>query len=243
MAGRLVTVAVFATPAEARLAAAALDGAQIESCVEGEMSAVSLSHLGSGLGGVKLQVREADAERARAVLQEAGDGRDVTASPPWTCGDCGAAMESGFDVCWSCGATRDGSVRGEWVGKLPSAEEDRLQCPMCGADVAGHNHACPHCGEALTLEEKRSVDEDEAGETHQPSARQTLRHAWRASVLGIALCPPVLHVYSAILLSRYHREKAADGRDDDWRATAAFWINTVFILGAIGVFLLTTLRH
>ena len=44
-------------------------------------------------------------DRARALVEAflaAGDGADG----PWTCGDCGEAIEAVFSECWSCGSER-----------------------------------------------------------------------------------------------------------------------------------------
>jgi hypothetical protein len=71
MAGRLVTIATFDNPAKARLAQNALEGAGIKAAVADEAIVQMDWLLGGAVGWVKVQVMEADAERAVAVLEEA----------------------------------------------------------------------------------------------------------------------------------------------------------------------------
>lgn len=56
------------------------------------------------LNGMHLLVPEAEAEKAREILAEAGDSPK---GPPWICSACGEDSEAGFDACWNCGKERD----------------------------------------------------------------------------------------------------------------------------------------
>ena len=64
----LTTVAAFNTPVEAELARNRLEEKGIAAVVVDAETVGMLFHLGGALGGVKVQVAESDAVRARAVL-------------------------------------------------------------------------------------------------------------------------------------------------------------------------------
>ena len=67
---RLVTIATFWSPVEANLARNNLDAAGIRAILVGEETVGMAWHLTNAIGGVKVQVREADADRALVVLDE-----------------------------------------------------------------------------------------------------------------------------------------------------------------------------
>jgi hypothetical protein len=71
MADRLVTIATFDVPEQAQMAKSALEAGGIPAAVSDEMTVSLFWHYSNALGGIKLQVREEDAERASAVLDEA----------------------------------------------------------------------------------------------------------------------------------------------------------------------------
>jgi len=56
----------------------------------------------------RVWVRAEDARQAREVIEGAGEARAqaVQQTGPWTCPDCGADVDAGFDLCWSCQAER-----------------------------------------------------------------------------------------------------------------------------------------
>jgi hypothetical protein len=76
MRDRLITVASFATPLDARLAMNRLEAAGIRAALEGEATSAMAWHLTNAIGGVKLLVMERDCERAMEILDAAEDDRD-----------------------------------------------------------------------------------------------------------------------------------------------------------------------
>jgi hypothetical protein len=67
------------------------------------------THFGASVWATPLlEVAEADAERARALIAEhdqAPDGDEVEDErPPRICRYCGEESPAGFDLCWSCDA-------------------------------------------------------------------------------------------------------------------------------------------
>lgn len=98
----LRTVATFGSPVEARLAQTRLQEAGLTAFVHGEETGTTLWYVGTALGGVTLQVPEADLERAAEILRSQDQSRAAAA---WTCPACGSEVDAGFEVCWSCGAS------------------------------------------------------------------------------------------------------------------------------------------
>jgi hypothetical protein len=77
MGTRLVTIATFDQAAQARLAQNALQEAGIQAAVSDEAIVAMDWLLSNAVGGIKVQVREEDAERAVAVLErDLGPGAD-----------------------------------------------------------------------------------------------------------------------------------------------------------------------
>lgn len=234
---KLVTIRNYESPVEAGLAQSRLEDADVPAFVEGSQAATAMSYVGTALGGVKLQVAAADVERAVAVLKT-----PVKAGPEgdWDCPQCGTRVEHGFEVCWSCGATRDDEPSFE--DEAPP--EQLVTCTMCGAEVADDLRQCPKCGEALdagesdgfgrTEVDQQSVD-DEAGEDDVDPAAQMLNRAWKSAWIGTVLCPPLLSIYSLVQLSKYLELRAGSGAPISKRAHVAFGVNILMIVWPFGL--------
>ncbi len=93
---RLVTVASFATPTEASLAASRLEQEGIRSFLENENTIATDFLLSNAIGGVRVVVAESDVLRAREVLQMSPavideddlDEFDGYADEPYRCPEC-----------------------------------------------------------------------------------------------------------------------------------------------------------
>jgi hypothetical protein len=83
MGDRLVTVATFDGPTQAQLARGVLADAGIRAVLTDEETVSLFWHLSNAVGGIKVQVMEADADRAVAAL-EAALGPDGDADPAVT---------------------------------------------------------------------------------------------------------------------------------------------------------------
>ena len=64
MSDKLVTVTSFGNVVEAEIARNALEAAGVRAFLEGEATVGNMWHLGNALGGVKLQVADADVPAA-----------------------------------------------------------------------------------------------------------------------------------------------------------------------------------
>jgi hypothetical protein len=74
----------------------------------------------------------------------------------WTCPNCGATVDAGFDVCWKCGTSPDGTrdptfVPADESGPIPDAPEDeqinlegggQMTAPLGGRGTSGELVPC-----------------------------------------------------------------------------------------------------
>jgi hypothetical protein len=74
----LITIKSFLTPGEADLMQSYLAAEDIYSFLKDEHSVTMQPYLANAIGGVKLQVREEDAERTMEVLRSAGLLKETT---------------------------------------------------------------------------------------------------------------------------------------------------------------------
>ena len=97
----LIRLAVFDSESQAILAKAILD----ENGILANLSGLEPSALGISLDGddaLQLFVRREDFEKAKELIEDVDEAEDDVA-PAWKC-ECGADVDEGFFVCWSCGA-------------------------------------------------------------------------------------------------------------------------------------------
>lgn len=222
MSRELVPFANFGNPAEARIVMGRLADAGIEAHIEGELTGNTLNYLSSGLGGVRVLVARDDFERAHEALEQASEA--PTDMRPWKCASCGTKVEGGFDACWSCGAERDFSKTAKprtkkhkakrSKARRDGAEDPGMPCPMCGAIIPPGQRQCSSCGERLERTPdsvpKLSGDKGKRKELEDSEAEAIVRRAWQMSIIGLGLCPPLMHLYSAKLLVDYRRAQARE---------------------------------
>ena len=111
---------------------------------------------------------------------------------------------------------------------------------MCGQSVDADKESCPHCGEPLRGDADNKpaadLDEDEIPE-HVRFAEELLGRAFRASIIGAALCPPLLNLYSITQLVEYESARREYHIDADWRLPTTYAINAVVILSEVALIL------
>jgi hypothetical protein len=148
-------------------------------------------------------------------------------------------VEPTFDECWSCGADRE-TFEDRSGGKPPPAKvespkdfADQLP-PSAKVDPAEATN--PYASPPLLPKEKfeSSKDEDESDaeqdDLRSPPGEGDIQRAFRASILGIILCPPLLHLYSLILLLSVTHTVAAQSEKIKTQYYAALWIDIVAIV-------------
>jgi hypothetical protein len=185
MNDHLVTVATFANPLHAEMAKNRLEAEGIPAFLADVESTLAL--LAGNLSSVKVAANERDARRATAILAALADESDAEPIRPlteWMCPHCDTEIEPGFDVCWSCGNP---------LQALPGA----FFAPKAAADAAfkeSITRTLPPARPGSTshgAEDELVQDSEETVQVHR---------AWRAAVLGLFLCPPLLHIYALWLL-------------------------------------------
>ena len=171
----LVTVATWPNTEEAHAAKNYLADNGIRAVLGNEQLVGNLWHLGNATGWVKLDVEEANAERARTLLRDAPARHAGPPSSDWRCANCRESVPKQFEVCWKCGAER---------GDATSSLDPTFQAEI--------DEEAPQDSEAN--------DDFEPPEISK--ADDQVRRAWFASILGfIVLFPiPLLHCYSIWLL-------------------------------------------
>jgi ribosomal protein L40E len=102
MSLQLKTIATFATAAEAHIARNVLESEGIAAYLDFTNIAGALGLSGSIMCEVKLQVAEADQERARELLAQRTTHLQAIAGNSRICPKCGAKVPPDFEVCWSC---------------------------------------------------------------------------------------------------------------------------------------------
>jgi hypothetical protein len=226
---KFVTIATFLTPEMAYLARTRLDAEGIAAFLENESAVGMLGVLSNAVGGVKLQVEQADVERAAEILELAtddddGSGSNVVDVVPWTCGQCGEEVEGTFDVCWSCGASRDGEVDPTFKSHAPRTKKTKPESP--GSELSGDERDSPATPEndapPLPLRHDdnpyrspqtlspltdganapRELTDDDIAEDETPD--QLALRAFRAAILGLFffMCAGLLNLYSVYVLAK-----------------------------------------
>lgn len=131
---QLKTIATFLTPEDANLARCILDGEGISSYLECETTIGMVWWWSNAAGGVKLQVAEADEQRAREILAE-DSAPENTSEAVRICSHCGEEIPQGFDICWSCESPVNDDVSATSVkaAVLPASQgrerEDEAEYP------------------------------------------------------------------------------------------------------------------
>lgn len=93
----LVRIAVFLYEHQAILFRTKLNEHGIPAWVTSE----GVTAFGAGMLDVEVSIHKANVEEAKKILAKMN--LEEEAIPAWTC-KCGADVDEGFGVCWSCGA-------------------------------------------------------------------------------------------------------------------------------------------
>ena len=229
----LVVIATYPTAHEAELHKVRLEQAGLEAYVDGSAAADTLS-IGTFLGGVKLLVADTEVAKARGALSEGDD--EESATPAWTCSECGTEIEAGYEVCWSCGHTIDGEETFPDEPQ-PTGDPEPIDCPMCGETYTAPPYQCPSCGEVSADIDEEEPEEEPVEELEltdeQNEANKCLLLGWRSSIFGLMfvffLPIPVFQIYSVGLLYRYMNYCDDNNASANWRAWFGFLLNLLAI--------------
>ena len=89
----------------------------------------------------KLQAEGAAEWKPLAEVPEFAEAPPATALP--ACPKCGEPFEVGFDACWKCGTSKDGSPAKEWTPVEDATEEVAEPCPKCGSTNVSRGKVLP----------------------------------------------------------------------------------------------------
>jgi hypothetical protein len=240
MAGKLVTVGSFQSAAEAHAAKHRLEADGIAAVVTDEAVGNWLGYMGTAIGGIKVQVAEAEAERSLEILySKLSEG---SASPPWRCRKCQEVVEGDFEVCWSCGGERE-EVEDPTFEPSDAAEEQAVEAAVAADDVPNieppsedvamvdgrpnpyYAGNLPASATTVQHAPERAFDED---------VEAMVTRAWRAAIIGVFLCPTLLllNFYSAWLLLQVSLSADALSPSAELKYRLAWFVNflAVFLM-------------
>lgn len=100
------TVFTARTATEAHLVCQLLEVEGIETTIQGESLAAIVGDVPCDDSWPRVQVDDADAERAQALVDGFTGARTPDEGSSWTCAGCGETHEAQFAECWSCGRAR-----------------------------------------------------------------------------------------------------------------------------------------
>ncbi len=239
MSPKMVTIASFENTAEAHAAKNCLESEGIAAIVTDESVGSWLGYMGSAIGGIKLQVAQADLERAREVLSSeiAGDGAPAE---PWRCLRCQEIVDAGFEICWSCGGERE-EFRDPSFDPNESSNDGPVEAsvndddvsniaPPVGRDALIDGQPNPYYAGSLPAV-SQAVGRDAVQAASEEAEAMAIR-AWRAAILGVFICPMALlvNVYSVWLLVRVGLEPGELSPSGTWKCRMAWIINWIVIL-------------
>jgi hypothetical protein len=235
-----------------------LESEEIRSVLADEATVGMNWLLGNAVRGVKVLVADEDFSRAAAILAE--DAASLAGfagrrSPDWTCRLCGEEVTGDFEVCWSCGASRDGAADphfekdadAEPTDLAALAKDSSERASLDPANLAefqtvakGYDEPNPFRPPLAPLGSEAVAARAPQEEAEFSADDETVYRAWKASITGLAFCPPALQLYStALLLSLAFNERPL-GPKASRRYVVAWVINiaAVSLAGAEIVWLL-----
>jgi thiol:disulfide interchange protein len=204
---QLVTLSTYPDEGSAAIARSVLAAAGIDAHTTDGATTTTLWHVGTALGGVRLQVPASEVDVARRVLEKSQQ-TDDTALPqqPWTCPRCDAQVDAGYAVCWSCMAPAPESAftPASDLSTEPSAE------------VADEESSLD-----LTEAEQVALKRDQnAAETGDALADRALR----AALIGVVV--PFVLPYAALLVLRLvgHHDRSSSASRKFYAALAVVFL-------------------
>lgn len=258
MSRELRIVSSYATPVEADAVRALLAAEGIRSELADEATVGMNWLLGNAVRGVKVLVADDDLVRAVQIVAAAADAaREAAhragAPPDWNCPLCGAEVSGDFEVCWSCGASRDGDADPAFekdveaeeparaaAGKKPVSDSADLAAPdEQPADRTDESN--PFRAPLAPLGEEPAEAEAEEESEYSEDDEVAFR-AWKASIIGLAFCPPLFQLYSTLLLVSLALNERPLGRKAARRYVAA-WLINIAVVGGLGGYLVWLYRN
>lgn len=186
-----------ADPIEADLVKIELQSHGIEAIIDGSEVHMALGFASPALGSIRILVRESDLESAREIYKAWHRGRDrLLDQPPWFCGPCNVDVEGHFQVCWSCGESRE-SVEAPFPATASQVVDQNTPTATAALSDPGNPWASPGSQPA------RSTEGDAVVIDQNPrNITRTLAIASLAIAMLTVLAPVIPVVAILILLQR-----------------------------------------
>ncbi|NND97186.1 MAG: DUF2007 domain-containing protein [Pirellulaceae bacterium] len=188
------TLRVFSNPHQAEILRTRLDAEGILAVINGGEVATMLSHIGTAVAKVRLEVAPEDFQRAVAVLEE--DDLQRAELTPWQCSRCDERNEASFELCWNCGKSRgdcDGEpVQSESTGK-PTETSVVLDETLIPRPFSTNPYA-PVLISADGQTDQRVHDEPDE------ELVSAVSRVFAGAIFSPIVLPPVLAVYNLYLL-------------------------------------------
>jgi hypothetical protein len=198
-----VDVTACANEAEAQQVRNVLGEYGISARVDGGAVNTALSFVGpANLGGVRILVPAADAERAAEIVRSLGVA-DETSGAAWYCGKCEETIDGDFQICWSCEEERS-AVEAPFPN---SGDETQKRVDFDREANAGASLGTTEFDLSNPYASPQTQAAAEDPEKYAPleineEAEAMLLRAWRAAIIGIVFIPVLTHFYSMYLLFR-----------------------------------------
>jgi hypothetical protein len=202
MADKLITVATFNTPMEAALARNHLESEGIPAFLADEETIGILGGLvGAALGGVKLMVSEDHVLRAEDLLTSLWAQTDSELDEPDPMDPNITAEPDEAD--WVNKPVGEGiTERGAAASRRaePAVDEPSITAETPPAEKEPLTEPATDVGSGL-LRPERDWDET-LDQLKVSSGEELARRALHTALIGLVVCPGILHVYSIVLLLR-----------------------------------------
>lgn len=230
MVVKLAELARLENPVIAETLRIALEDHGIAAFIESSETNRAMHYVGTALGGVRVLVPSDRKVEAEQLLREFSDASSRKNVPAWICPSCGEEVDSGFETCWSCDAERPENAMLAPPTRIAEDKREQEAVDIApGRDDDSNPYSPPLTSKLISIDSGISVAEAEA---------MVLR-AWRASIIGLFLCPVVLHVYSMVVL--------IDTRDaiphlSDVGRRRRFWATTINLVMIAMVILLVLIN-
>ncbi len=153
--------------------------------------------VGNALAGVKLLVASSDQDRARSALQRYHS--ETLDQATWYCGDCQEMNEPSFDVCWSCGQSRqdvEASPPPNTRPPEPQTPSDELTVADFPDRMQSTNPYQPPLARTSANRNPEKVTDPDLTQ----ATEDIIQRAWRASIMGLIFPVPIFNLYSVFIL-------------------------------------------
>ncbi len=226
------TLRVFANPLEAEIMRTRLDAAGILAVINGAEVAHMLSHIGTAVAKVRLEVAPEDFDRAVEVLNE--DERRRGELTDWKCVRCDEDNDAAFDLCWNCSKKRDTSDPLSQFSQDSGKPVSEAEWPSITVDpprTSGLPKTTnPYAPTSHNFQRDGSNPGSAAAAESDEAMTDRATRAFYGSILGLCVLPPLLSLYVVYLLVFQVSGETYTRRGLRWKLIAAWILSPISIV-------------